>query len=106
MSGIRPIEYNVLIDQDEAGETTGGGLYKPQEVQEREKHAQVRGRIVDVSPMAFAFDDWPDSEAKPKAGDYVAFAKHAGVFAKGNDGKDYRIVKDKDVVAVIEEATQ
>jgi co-chaperonin GroES (HSP10) len=100
-SGLQPIEYNVIIDQNPVEEKTSGGLIKPSETTEREKHLQTRGVIVAVSPMAFAFDDWPDGQEKPKPGDHVAFAQHAGAFIKGSDGREYRVVKDKDVVAVI-----
>ena len=100
-SGIEPIEYNVLIDQDAVETKTKGGLIKPDEILERDKHGQTRGTIIAVSPMAFSFDDWPDGVAKPQPGDKVAIAKHSGVFITGNDGKEYRVVKDKDIVAVI-----
>lgn len=102
-SGIRPVEYNVLLKQDDVDEKTEGGLYLPGETQERNKHAQVRGVIVAVSPMAFTFDDWPDDEPKPQVGQSVVFAKHTGTFVDGLDGVEYRVVKDRDVVAVIDE---
>ena len=100
-SGISPIEYNVLLKQDAVDQKTKGGLIKPDEVLDRDKHGQTRGTIVAVSPMAFTFDDWPHGVEKPKPGDKVAIAKHAGTFLTGNDGEEYRVVKDKDIVAVI-----
>jgi co-chaperonin GroES (HSP10) len=39
---------------------------------------------------------------RPKPGDRIAFARHSGAFILGKDGVEYRIVKDKDVVAVID----
>lgn len=102
-SGINPIEYNVLVKQDEVGEKKGG-IYLPTEVMDKEKFAQTRGVIVAASPMAFSFDDWPPGEAKPKAGDKVAFARHTGTFVEGLDGVEYRVVKDKDIVAIIDGA--
>ena len=102
-SGLIPLEYNIVIDQNAVEEKTSGGLYLPSESQDRAKHSETRGVIIAVSPMAFAFDDWPDSEPKPQPGDRVIFAQHAGTFAKGEDGREYRIIKDKDVVARIAE---
>lgn len=99
--GIRPIEYNVLIKQDEVEETTTGGVYIPGQEQDRQKHAQTRGEIIALSPMAFSFDDWPDGEEKPQIGQRVVFGRHAGTFVEGLDGNEYRVVKDKDVVAVM-----
>lgn len=99
--GIRPIEYNVLIKQDEVEEKTSGGVFIPGQEQDRQKHAQTRGEIVAMSPMAFSFDDWPQGEPKPELGQRVVFGRHAGTFVEGVDGNEYRVVKDKDVVAVM-----
>ena len=100
--GIRCVEYNVLIKQDEVSEKTSGGLYLSEETKDRDRHSETRGTLVGVSPMAFSFDEWPPDEPKPQVGQAVIFAKHAGVFVEGNDGVEYRVVKDKDVVAVID----
>lgn len=101
-SGISPCEFNVLVKQDAVSEKTGMGLYKPAEVVDREKHAQTRGVIVAISPLAFNEDVWPGGMDKPTPGTKVAFARHSGTFIDGTDGEEYRIVKDKDIVAVID----
>lgn len=101
-SGISPIEFNVLVKQDAVAEKTTGGLYMPEDVRERDKHGQTRGVIVGVSPMAFDESVWPDGMEKPKAGQRIAFAKHAGTFVTGTDGTEYRVIKDKDIIALIE----
>ena len=101
-SGIRPLEYNVLVKQDAITEKTKGGVYLSGETQEREKHAQTRGVIVDLSPMAFTFDDWPEGEPKPQVGQKVFFARHSGIFVDGEDGQEYRVIKDRDIVGVIQ----
>ena len=102
-SGITPVEYNVLVKQDAIETKTKMGLVLPDEVLERQKHAQTRGVIVAVSQLAFNEDVWPQGMDKPKPGDRIAFARHAGTFIEGNDGQEYRVIKDKDVVALIEE---
>jgi co-chaperonin GroES (HSP10) len=96
------LEYNVLIDQDVVEAKTASGLYIPEEALERKKHQQTLGVIVKISPMAFSFDDWPMGVAKPRVGDRVAFAQHAGTFIKDAAGKEFRVVKDKDIVAVLD----
>lgn len=100
-SGIRPVEFNVLIKQDAIEEKTRMGLIKPDDMVEREKHGQTRGVIVAISPLAFNEDIWPAGMSRPEPGNRVAFAKHAGTFITGDDGQEYRVVKDKDVVAII-----
>lgn len=101
-SGITPVEFNVLVKQDAVEEKTKGGLHLPTEIQDREKHGQTRGIIVAVSEMAFNADVWPQDVERPKPGQRIAFAKHSGTFVDGTDGEEYRVIKDKDVVALIE----
>jgi co-chaperonin GroES (HSP10) len=97
--GLDPIEFNVIIDQDPVEETTKGGLILID--QEKQKHQTTRGSIVAVSPLAFTYEEWPDGARKPAVGDRVAFAQHTGAFIDGQDGKKYRVVKDKDILAVL-----
>jgi co-chaperonin GroES (HSP10) len=109
--GIDPVEYNVLIAPEEAeaaysmkrADGSTFELIKPDVTKESEDLAQMRGRLVAVSPLAFNYDTWPEEhiERRPKAGDAVLFAKYAGVLHKGDDGREYRLCKDKDVAAVI-----
>ena len=99
-SGLNPVEFNVLILPEAVEEKTAGGLIKPQDAVEREKHQGARGRIVALSPMAFNADVWPQDMPRPEPGAGVILAKHAGVFIKGDDDVEYRMVKDRDVLAV------
>lgn len=94
----------MLVKQRDVLTETSGGIMLPEELQDRNKHGETEGTIVAVSPMAFAFDDWPADQPKPKVGDYIFFARHAGTFVDGIDGEEYRVVKDKDVVAIKEAA--
>jgi len=100
-SGITPVEFNVLIKQQVVEEKTRMGLIKPADVVDREKASQTRGVIVAISPMAFNEDVWPAGQDRPTPGQQVAFARFAGTFIDGLDGEEYRVIKDKDIVAVI-----
>lgn len=99
-SGWTPIEYNVLVKQAETEEATSGGVFLPGEIQDRNMYAETHGTIVALSPMAFRFEDWPDGTPLPSVGQDILFTKHAGAFVDGDDGAKYRVIKDKDVVAV------
>lgn len=101
LSGINPVEFNVLLKQDEVSNKQGL-VYLPDDEVERRKHAQTRGVIVAIAPLAFNEDVWPGGMERPKPGQKVAFARHAGTFIEGCDGEEYRVVKDKDIVAVID----
>ena len=101
-SGIYPIEYKCLVEPIEVSAQIGN-IFIPDEHKDREQFAQMEGTLVAVSPLAFTYADKADwgSHEMPKPGDKVLFAKFAGVKVKGKDSKDYRIVNDKDIAAVI-----
>lgn len=103
-TGILPTEYKVLVKPDKMEEKTAGGIIIPDEALERKQAAATKGRIIDVSPLAFKYDDWPDDERVPEAGDRIAFARYAGVAIESN-GEDYRLINDKDCIAILREAS-
>jgi chaperonin GroES len=100
-SGILPTEYKVLIYPKQVDERTKGGIIIPDESKDREQFAQMEGTLVARSPLAFTYDNWPAGAHAPSAGDRVLFAKFAGAKVTGKDGKEYRLVNDKDVAAVL-----
>lgn len=100
--GMKARGFCVLVAPAEIEEKTLGGIILPDSVKDKDRIVEQRGRIVDVSPAAFDFADFGD--AKPKVGDPIVFGKLAGVLVDGADGRKYRILQDKDVLAVIEEA--
>lgn len=103
--GLRPVEYNVIIAVAEVAETMGelGLIRRTDQDRETEQMALQIGRIIDMSPLAFNYDEWKGNEdKKPKVGDIVWFARYAGgLIDAAFDGKPYRVVKDKDIGAVI-----
>lgn len=105
-SGLRPMEYNVVVRMDPTEEKTAGGIILPTSKTERDELACDQGTLVAVSPHAFSYADWPANEVPPAAGDRVMFAQYAGRLwkPKGDNGPTYRILKDKDIVAVVEPA--
>jgi co-chaperonin GroES (HSP10) len=108
--GIRPVEYNVIVATVPATDGTQsegkkiGAIFIPDDAAETLDLAMQVGRIVAQSPLAYSYDGWPDESLKPQIGDAVWFARYAGKDFTGVDGRQYRILKDKDIGAVIEEA--
>jgi len=98
--GLDPVEFNVLIAVDEAPSVTRGGIIIPENARESERLASMKGLLVEVSPLAFDYSDWPDGSRKPTPGDTVLFAKYGGILVDGDDGRQYRVCKDKDILAV------
>lgn len=103
-SGITPTEYKVLVEPKEVETVTKGGIILADQTATAEKHATIEGTIIDVSHLAFTYatdEEW--SGKKPHAGQRVIFAKYAGVRHKAKDGKEYLLINDKDVVAVVQD---
>ena len=94
---IEPEGVKVLILPKEVEKKTEGGIYVPDSVQDAAKFTAVEGTILAIGPAAAVeFHDGP-----AKVGDHVYHAKHSGVFIKGSDGVDVRIVNDIDIQARI-----
>ena len=102
-TGIKPVEYKVLIKVDDLKDQSEGGIWIPESRMEREQIAHDRGTLVDKSDMAFS--DWPGT--KPEVGQKVIFSKYAGSVimfeGKGNGRGRYRLCNDKDICAILEE---
>ena len=105
--GLRPTEYNVIVAPARVAKTLGasGVLQAPDEYVETAEMAMQVGRIVSMSPLAFNYDAWKDNEdQRPKVGDIIWYARYAGALIESAfDGQMYRMIKDKDVAAVIEQ---
>ncbi len=100
---IMCLEYKVLVEpKEETGFIAfkgGGGLIKPDQLKERDQHASMEGVIANISPFAFGYEQW-EGQRKPQVGDTVIFARYSGINVTGDDGVSYRLMNDKDVVAV------
>ena len=100
-SGIRPMEYKVLVEPKEVEQKTKGGLILADETVEKESFARMEGVLVAVSPLAFGFDNFPEEE-RPQVGDTVIFGKYNAFEIVGSDGKTYWMMIDTSIVGVRE----
>lgn len=92
---LRPLNDRVVLKQLEAEETTAGGIILTTKEQEKPQEAEV----IAVGPGAKV-----DGELVPvsvKVGEKVVYSKYAGMEIK-NNGETYIIVKDSDILAVVE----
>lgn len=96
-SGLQPCEYKILIEPEEVEQKSAGGIIMAPATTDKEKQAQVRGKLIAIGGNAFA--DW--YEPIPKVGDSIWYAKYAGLVVKGSDGRDYRLANDKDCAAIV-----
>jgi len=94
------MEFNVVVEVDCPPDRIGSILLPPS-VADKERLAADEGILVAISPLAFNYDDWPNGARKPTVGDRVLIGRYNGI-TREKDGTMWRILKDKDIIAVIE----
>lgn len=96
-SGITPLDVKVLVKPDPVEEKTAGGIILADTSKEKAKYAATKGTLVAKGANAFA--EW-GADAAPDDNSRVLYAQYAGSRFKGDDGEDYIICNDEDVVGV------
>lgn len=97
-AGINPVGHRVLVRPEEVERKTASGIILDAKTVMMEDMAQTQGTVVALGDTCW--DDQPTPWAK--VGDFVMFGKYAGVVYEGNDGVKYRVLNDKDIVAVLD----
>jgi len=95
-SGFAPFDTRVLVLPDQVADKIGS-IILPEAKKEREAWAMTKGTLIAVGSNAFI--EWGDAADKPMPGDRVIIAQYAGKQHEGDDGKQYRICNDKDILA-------
>jgi len=106
---IIPVGHRLLVKSDDLELQTEWGFHIVQD-EKREKHGQVFGTVVSLGPDCWkAFrkvQEGKEVNGSPWAsvGDKVVYAQYAGKFLTDPDnGEEYIIILDEDVVAIIRE---
>lgn len=94
---IRPLGDKVLVQRLEAETKTAGGIVLPDTAKEKPQ----RGTIISIGEGKL-LDDGSRGQMQVKKGDKVLFTSYAGTEVKVG-GKDYLIMDETDIMAVIEE---
>jgi chaperonin GroES len=95
---IRPLSDKVLVERVEAEAKTAGGIVLPDTAKEKPQ----RGRIVAVGEGKL-LEDGTRRAVQIKKGDLVLFTSYAGTEIKV-EGKEYLIMDESDIMAVIEKS--
>ena len=95
---FRPLQDRVLIRRIEQDEKTAGGIIIPDTAKEK----PMEGEVVAVGPGARG-EDGTLHPLDVKAGDRVLFGKWSGTEIKV-DGEDLMIMKESDIMGVIDQA--
>jgi chaperonin GroES len=93
---IRPLADKVLVERLEAESKTAGGIVLPDTAKEKPQ----KGKVVSAGKGKM-LDDGKIKEMSVKKGDVVLFTSYAGTEIK-IDGKEYLIMDESDIMAVIE----
>ena len=94
--GIRPLHDRVLVEPLSAEEKTAGGIIIPDTAQEKPQE----GKIIAVGNGAKG-EDGKSQALDVKKGDKVLYGKWSGTEVKV-DGKDLLIMKESDIMGIIE----
>ncbi len=92
---LKPLADRVVIKQLEAEEKTKSGIVLPTQSKEKPQEAEV----IAVGPGATV--DGKTVPMQVSVGDKVIYSKYAGTEVK-IDGTEYIIVKESDILAVVE----
>jgi chaperonin GroES len=97
---VRPLHDRIMVQRIDEGEQHVGGIIIPDTAKEKPQQGTViaagNGRVT---------DDRKRMPLDVKAGDRILFGKYAGQEIK-LDGEEYFIMKEDDVLAVIEGQTK
>ncbi|AIT79793.1 co-chaperone GroES [Novosphingobium pentaromativorans] len=93
---FRPLHDRVLVRRIEAEEKTAGGIIIPDTAKEK----PMEGEVVAVGPGA-RDDSGKLVEPAVKAGDRALFGKWSGTEVR-IDGEDLLIMKESDILGIIE----
>ena len=93
---IKPLDERIVVEQCEAQEVTAGGIVLPDTAKEKPQ----RGKILAAGPGRL-LKDGGRGQMSVKVGDEVFYGKYAGSDVE-IDGKKYVILKESDVLAILE----
>ena len=96
MANFRPLHDRVVVKRVKEEEKTKGGIIIPETAQEKPQE----GEIVAVGPGA-RDEDGERIEMDVEVGDRILFGKWSGTEVK-IDGEDLLIMKESDIMGVIE----
>jgi len=93
---IRPLNDRILVKRLEEEQKTKGGLFIPDSAKEKPAEGKVvavgNGRLNDKGERV---------AVELKAGDRVLFSKYGGTEIK-IDGEDFLIMREDDILAIVE----
>ena len=100
MASIRPLHDRVIIKRIEEGEQIRGGIIIPDSAREKPQEGEVI-----AAGEGKKLDSGERIPLDVQEGDRVLFGKYSGTEIK-LDGEDYLIMREDDILGVIERASE
>ena len=97
---VRPLHDRILVQRLEEGEQMVGGIIIPDTAKEKPQ----QGKVIAVGKGKIK-DDGTVIPPDVKQGDTILFGKYSGQEIK-LDGEEYLIMREEEVLAVIEDAVR
>jgi len=94
---VRPLHDRLIVKRLEEEDKTKGGIIIPDTAKEK----PVEGKVIAVGDGRIK-EDGTKIPMEAKKGDRILFAKYAGTEVK-IDGEEHLIMKEDDVLAIIEQ---
>jgi chaperonin GroES len=95
---LKPLGDRVVVEHVEQSEKTAGGVFLPDTAKEKPQE----GRVLAVG-TGRTLDNGTKLPMDVKPGDKIIYSKYSGSEIK-IDGKEYLIISEKDVLAVVTDA--
>ena len=93
---LRPLGDRMVVKPIEQEEVTSSGIYLPETAKEKPQ----QGNVISVGPGA-RDEDGERIAMDVSVGDVVLYAKYSGTTIK-LEGKEYLILRENDVLAIVE----
>ena len=94
---LKPLDDRIVLKVLESEEVSRGGIVLPDTAKEK----STRGKVTAVGEGR-RLEDGKRAKPELKKGDVVIFGKYAGADVQV-DGEDYKIVRETDVLARVQE---
>ncbi len=94
---FKPLGDRVLIEVLEAEEKTKSGIVLPDTAKEKPQ----QGKILAVGEGKL-LENGEVKKLSVKKGDVVVFSKYAGTEVRDDEGKEYLILREDDILAIVE----
>jgi chaperonin GroES len=96
---VKPLGDRIVVRRHEAEGRSAGGIVLPDSA----KNKPQKGKVVAVGPGRLQKDGVKRQPLQVKAGDTVLFTNWAGDEFKGHQGDNILLMREEDVLAVIDE---